>query len=146
DIFETLFDEFQADLVNEFTDMSAHLPSSVEEYRRASASASRRMAAKIVEKRELALVFAREAPTIDHRFAEKWSDLQERFAQLARFFLEHATSNGFARPCDTNLVSRAIIGSAMYMSQLYLAGQIEDDPDKLIDELIDFAFSGIGPA
>ncbi|MCB1155351.1 hypothetical protein KDL45_16955, partial [bacterium] len=144
DIFETLFDEFQTDLVSEFSDMSTNLPNSLQEYRQSSAQASRRMATKIVKKRDLALVFAREAPTIDHRFSEKWNELQERFSQLARFFLEHAASHGFARPCNTDLVSRAIIGSAMYMSQLYLAGNIEHSPDKIIDELVDFAFNGIG--
>lgn len=144
EIFEALLDEFASELLNEFSEMSAHLPTNVEEYREASLAAILR-AARIVERnRELCLVFLREAPTVED-IAEVLAGMYDRLAQLAKFYLDHAVANGFARPCNSEVVSQSIIGMGMRMVEAWVNNKYPElSPEELITEVVDFTFKGLG--
>jgi len=145
-IFETLMEGFLSELFNEFSDMSANLPMNVKEYRDASLLAIVR-AARVVEKnRELCLVFLREAPLVDDEVEEVISGAYERLSQLAKFYLDHAIQQGFARPCNSDIVSQAIIGIGMRMVDAWLSGRYPGlSTDRIVREVVDFAFYGLGP-
>ena len=144
EIFEALLDRFISELLNEFSDMSAHLPTNVTEYRQASLTAISR-AARIVERnRELCLLFIREAPTVED-IAEVLAGMYDRMAGLAKFYLDHAVANGFARPCNSEVVSQAIIGMGMRLVEAWLNRRYpESSPEELIKEVVDFVFQGLG--
>jgi len=146
EIFENLLEGFVSDLLREFSDMSAHLPKDVQEYRNASLRATLRAARVVERNRELCLVFLRETPTMADDVSEAVSGMYDRLAQLARFYLDHAVAQGFARPCNADLVSQAIVGMGTRMVEAWLRGQYPDmKPDELVTEIVDFAFQGLAP-
>jgi len=145
-VFETLFDEFMESLLDEFAEMSANLPTGVEEYRAASIGAITRAARVVESSPELVRLFLREGPAIDREFEQKLSDLFDRFADLAQYHLERAIEGGFARPCETRFVAQAVVGIALRHTDLYLNGRLGDASlDEVIPEAVDFAFWGFGP-
>jgi AcrR family transcriptional regulator len=144
-IFETLMEEFFDQSLEQFADMSEHLPTSEAEYREASLRGYRRLAEIAEANRDLILLFVREAPTIDAAMADKIRGGINELAALARFYLDHAVENGFGRPCDTAIVSQAIIGIGLRMIDLWGSGHLSDRPlPAVIEEMVDFAFLGIG--
>ena len=146
EIFETLLDRFIEKLLAEFSDMSAHLPENVEQYRDASQRAIERMAAVIDANHEIAALFLREAQSIDRQFEEKIMGFSQRFAGLARYYLDHAIAHGFARRCRSEVVAQALFGIGVHMIERWLKGEFSDiSREELIAEVVNFAFLGFGP-
>ncbi len=144
-IFEALLEEFFDKLLGEFSEMSARPPTNVREYRDASVNALERMAATVECNQKIARLFLREAPSVDRRFEDDLEKLYVEFARLAKHYLDHAIRSGFARPCNTDLVSQALIGIGLRLSESWLTGRITNVSVKdLIEEIVDFAFNGFG--
>jgi AcrR family transcriptional regulator len=143
--FETLMDHFIGDLLEKFSEMSANLPTDVSEYRSASVRALHKVAETADRNREMALLFVREAPTIDHRFSEKIADFYDQFAKLAQYYLEHAIKNGFARKCRPEVVSQALVGIGVRVVDIWFNERLSGITlRELIEELVEFAFRGFG--
>jgi len=144
-IFMTLLDSFFADLLGEFTEMGVRPPTNLSEYRRASVSAVRRVAAKVDENRELALMFLRETPSIDREADEKLAQMFEGFANLAKLYLDHAVAHGFARPCNSEVVAQSLVGIGVRLMYEWFEGRFgEQSLEDLSQEVVDFAFLGFG--
>ncbi len=144
DVFETLLKAFISGLLDEFSEMSTHPPANAEEYREASVNALRRMLGVVKQNRRLALLFIREAPAVDPHVAQVMAGAYERFADLAKSYLDHAIECGFARPCRSDVIAQAIVGMGLRMAELWLDGRYpETDVDELIPVLVDFAFNGL---
>lgn len=145
DVFEALMDRFIATLLGEFSDMSAHPPRNVEEYKAASIVAIGRVAAIIDQNRELARLFLREAPAIDRDFEERISSFCQQFALLAGFYLDYAISQGFARPCRSDIVAQSIVGIGLHLIDLWWKDGFPSlSREALIEEVVTFAFKGFG--
>jgi hypothetical protein len=120
-------------------------PTNLGEYRRASVSAVKRVAAKVDENRELALMFLRETPAIDRKADEKLSLLFEGFANLAKTYLDHAIAQGFARPCNSEVVAQSLVGIGVRLMYEWFEGRFGDQSlEELSLEVVDFAFLGFG--
>lgn len=146
DIFETLLEGFISGLLDEFSDMSAHPPTHVQEYRDASIRALLRMVRIVQQNRKLALLFMREAPAVDDRIAQVMGGMYDRFAKLAKSYLDHAIERGFVRPCRSEVVAQSIVGMGLRTAEIWLDGGYAEIPvDDLISELVDFAFNGLEP-
>ena len=146
-VLDALFDRLLADLLAEFKPLSEHLPDSLESYRAASQAVVVRLAEVVQSQRDLVLVLLRQGPSIDPDFETKLAGTYDRFAQMARFYLEHAIASGFARSCDAGVVSQALIGMALRLVDNWLADRLgERTVEQVIAELIDFAFLGFGQA
>ncbi len=145
DILENLFDQLVERVFAQFSEMSSSLPSSDADYRAASVAALGKVVKVLDQERELTHLIIREGPAIDPGFAERLHELYERFSMLARFYLEHAIERGFARPCNTAVVSQALVGIGTWMANLWCTGRIHDvPPDEVIAEIVAFAFDGFG--
>ena len=145
EVFEIIFDRFMEELLNQFEEMSENLPASLEEYREASLKAVGRMAALIEKNRDITLMFIREGASIDREFQEKIAGMTERFAQLARFYLDHAVSNGFARPCRSDIVALSLVGMGLQLFDSWGKGLFPSlTVEEIISEAVDFAFQGLG--
>ncbi len=142
--FEAVFDRFVESLFAEFAGMSANLPHDAREYRDSSVEALVRMAQALERNQDLAKILMREAPAVDRVLEEKVASFQDGFILLAKTFLDHATAEGFARPCDTTLVAQAIVGMGTSVAHMWWSGRAPDVTlDHLINEVVDFAFFGI---
>jgi AcrR family transcriptional regulator len=145
EIFETLLDRFIDNMFGQFREMSAKLPTDETEYRQASLNAIARLSELIERERDLAFIFVTEAPTIDAGMETKVAMMFDGFAQLAKFYLDHAIANGFARLCRTEVVSQALVGIARHMTEKWFKGAFNGLPLlDLIREVVDFAFMGFG--
>jgi hypothetical protein len=126
--------------------MSAHPPTHVQEYRDASIHALLRMVRIVQQNRKLALLFIREAPAVDDHIAQVMGGMYDRFAILAKSYLDHAIENGFVRPCRSEIVAQAIVGMGLRTAEMWLDERYSEIPvDDLISELVDFAFKGLEP-
>jgi AcrR family transcriptional regulator len=144
DVFETLLEGFVSELLDGFSEMSARPPTNVEEYREASIIALRRVVRLVQRNRKLALLFIREAPAVDDHIAQVMAGMYDRFADLAKSYLDHAIKNGFARPCRSEVIAQSIVGMGLRMAELWLDGRYSEMPvDDLITILVDFAFNGL---
>jgi AcrR family transcriptional regulator len=145
EIFEALFDRLFAGVLAEFTPMSTSMPSCLTEYRDASVALLRRLAGIVERNRDLVLLFLRQASAVDRDFEMKVSDHYDRLGELARFYLDHAVKQGFARQCRSDLVAQSLLGMGLRMLALWLDERIQvESVDVLIEELVDFAFLGFG--
>jgi AcrR family transcriptional regulator len=145
EILQTLFDRFVQHLVSQFDGMTVNLPGNDPEYRAASAKAISKVAANIDQHRGIALLFFREGPSIDREFEQSLDTVYERFAQLAQFYLDHAIRSGFARRCNSRLVSQALVGVGQRMLNLRLSDRLDEfSLQDLIEEVVEFAFTGFG--
>lgn len=143
-VYEAVFDRFVESLFSEFAAMSARLPRDAREYRDDSVAALRRVAYALERNRDLAKMLMRETPTVDGTLEDKFAALHGGFVDLAKTFLDHAVQSGFARPCDTDVVARAIVGMGTSVAHQWWSGHAPDVTlDHLIAELVDFAFQGI---
>ncbi|MCP3986754.1 MAG: TetR/AcrR family transcriptional regulator [bacterium] len=141
-----LFDQFAESLLAEFTPMSAPLPSGVEQYREASLAAAARAVQVLRSQRQLALLFLRQGASIDLDLDGQLAQILDRFVVLAKFHLDRAIAGGFARECDSEIVSQAIVGMALRQLDLWLGGSIDDRRvETAARELVEFAFRGFGP-
>jgi len=143
-IFEALLDRLLARVFAGFAGMSANPPHDARSYRDASVAAIRRMAEVLDRERSLVTVLLREAPSIDRALQDKVAAVHETLADIAKGFLDRAVEEGFARPCRTAIVSRAIVGIGTSIASDWWSGRIRDASiDTLVEELVDFAFLGI---
>jgi AcrR family transcriptional regulator len=146
DIFETLLEGFISGLLGEFSEMSAHPPTHVREYRDASIQALRRMVRIVERNRKLVLLFIREAPAVDEHVAQVMGGMYDRFGELAKYYLDHAIKSGFVRPCRSEVIAQSIVGMGLRMAERWLDGRYSEIPvDDLIAELVEFAFKGLEP-
>ena len=146
DIFETLLEGFISGLLEEFSEMSAHPPTHVQEYRDASIHALLRMVRIVQQNRKLALLFIREAPAVDDHIAQVMGGMYDRFAKLAKFYLDHAIESGFVCPCQSEIIAQSIVGMGLRTAEMWLDGRYSEIPvDDLISQLVDFAFNGLKP-
>ncbi len=146
-IFEALLDRFLANVFEAFAGMTANPPQDQDEYREASIVAIRQATEILDRDRDLALLLLREAPTVDSELEDKVSSVYSALVTIARSFLDRAIKEGFARPCNTELVSEAIVGIGAWMANAWWAGRLPDfSKDQVIEQLVDFAFFGIGSA
>lgn len=146
-IFEAMMESFIEALFDEFSEMSANMPDSIEAYRDESIDALSR-AAKIVDQhKEVFLLFQKEAPTIDREMSETMDMIYDRFAELARHYLDHAIKMGFARPCRSDIVAQSIVGIGLRIIDIWWRRPFEDTSiEELIRESVDFSFVGLaGP-
>ncbi|MCX7957824.1 MAG: TetR/AcrR family transcriptional regulator [Deltaproteobacteria bacterium] len=144
DIFENLLNELMEKLLLSFSDMSSDLPKNSSEYRDASVRAIRKMIETVIANRELVSIFIKEAVTVDRELERKIFELQMKFAQVAKYYLDHAIKNGFARKCDSDIVSKSIVGLGFSFLHMWLGGFIDEkDIDRIINEVVDFAFLGL---
>jgi len=142
-IFEALADALLEDLAAGFDEAFATLPTNVEEYRDASLRAVQAAVTVLLEHRTEALLFLKSGPTIDAAFAARVAGVLDGFADLARGFLDHAITAGFARPCGAVVVSQCLVGMALRHLE---RGLPEDgDIEEMVREIVDFAFMGFGP-
>ena len=147
EVFDALLDRFVESVLGQFSEMSVNLPRNAREYRDASVAAIRRIAATAEKDLGLVRRIVQEGPTVDAAFERKLAEGQDRLAGLAQFYLDHAVRSGFARPCDTSVVSRAVIGMAFAGVQQWMDGRFGALPlERLIEEMVDFAFLGFGAA
>jgi AcrR family transcriptional regulator len=143
-IFEALLDGFAEELLNEFSDIQLNPADNFEQYRSISIDAILRMANKIDQKKELSVMFLREIPSIDRSFVEKLEGILDSFVQVARFHLDHVIACGFARPCQTDIVSHAMIGIALRLFGLWGNKRLNEmELEKMVTEACDFAFRGV---
>ncbi|MBI5499801.1 MAG: TetR/AcrR family transcriptional regulator [Deltaproteobacteria bacterium] len=145
EVFDALLDRFVETVLGQFSEMSVNLPRNAREYRDASVAAIQRIAAAAERDRALVRRLVQEGPAVDAAFERKLAGVQDRLAGLAQFYLDHAVRSGFARPCNTAVVSRAVIGMAFAGVQQWMDGRYEELPlERLIEEMVDFAFHGFG--
>ncbi len=145
DIFLALFERLLAKLLGEFDFMSMHMPSNESEYREASKRALIQMAERIKENKRTVLMFLHEGPSVDREFKELLESTYDRFAELAKFYLDHAIENGFARSCNSQVVSNLLTGMGIYLLEKWLTGRLGDyETEMILEETVEFAFSGIG--
>lgn len=143
ELFDALVDALLVDLGAGFSEAFATLPETVEEYRDASLRSVRAAAGVLMEHRAEALLFLKEGPTIDAVLEARVAEVMDGFAFLAQGFLDHAIQAGFARPCDSAVVSQCLVGIALRHLERGLPEG--DDLDHTVREIVDFAFLGFGP-
>jgi hypothetical protein len=91
-------------------------------------------------------LFFHEGPSVDREFSEKLEDVHNQIAAMARGYLEHAMSLGFARQCNTHVVSQMLVGAGVRLALEYFKGRLDDvGVDGAVREGVDFAFFGFGP-
>ena len=145
EIFEALVDAVLVDLAAGFDRAFATLPENVDEYRDASLRSVQEAARVLQERRAEVLLFLKSGPTIDAEFAVQVVEVMDGFASLAQGFLDHAIHAGFARPCDSAVVSQCLVGMALRHLERGLPDGDGDDLDHTVREIVDFAFEGFGP-
>lgn len=144
DIFVHLLNELTEKLFLSFSEMSIELPKNSKEYRDSSIKAIKRMIQIVIENKELVSIFIKEAITIDKELERKIFEFQLKFAELAKYYLDYAIEKGFARKCDSDIVSKSIVGLGFSFLNMWLGGLIDEkDVDKIINEVVDFAFFGL---
>jgi len=145
EIFERLIDRFTERMLGEFSAMSSALPMTVEAYQAASVSAISRIAAIIDDNREIMRLILHEAPSIDEAFKTKIDNISQQFAVLAKFYLDHAIANGFARPCRTDVVAQSLVGIGLHLMDVWWSGMFPNiTREALIEEVVTLAFRGFG--
>jgi len=143
-IFLALMDRFVASLFEGFAEMAERRPTSLDEYREASVRAIRHLALHLERNRETAVMLLREAPSVGPEAEQRLEHLYQGLADLARTFLDHAIAEGFATPCDSTLVSQALVAMGTAMAHRWWAGRLAGfSMDQVITGLVDFAFLGI---
>lgn len=145
EIFEVIFDNFATEMFSHFSQMSANMPTNVQQYRDDSFNAVVKLASTIEKNRDVARLSLREAISVDVEFEKKVAGIFDRFAQLAQYYLDHAIAKGFARPCRSDVVAQSLMGIGKQLVDGWWKGQYGDLPlEKLIEEVIDFTFLGFG--
>jgi len=144
DIFENLLDMLMNRLLEPFSDMSNSMPKDEKEYRDASIRAITKMVEIVMANREMVYILVREAITVDRELENKIFNIQMRFAELAKYYLDYAIEKQFARRCDSEIVSKSIVGLGFSFLNMWLNGLIDEkDANRIIGEVVDFAFLGL---
>ena len=145
EVFEVIFDDFVNQAISQFADMSANLPSNLQEYKSASLNGVLKLVRLVEENAQVSQLFLREGNAIDPEFEAKVSGFLNRFAQLAQFYLDHAISAGFARPCRSDLVAQSLIGIGLRLADMWWQGEFADlNSEQIAEEIVEFAFRGFG--
>ena len=142
-IFEALFDHLITSLMEDFSEMQMKLPETYEAYIEGSRQAVERFAGSCIENRDLLLLFLTDGPTIDEAFADRIEEVINGFAAIAAYILEHAIQAGFARPCDSAIVSQFLVGITLRL--IHQKSNVDKAQlAKVLAEVIDFSFFGFG--
>ena len=146
EIFEVLLQKTIEELISEFSEGMLNMnnmPSSFKEYREMSISAFLKAAPIIERNKKVVILFFRDAATIDREFEQEVDDIFERFAELAKHYLDHAIEQGFARPCNTHVVSLSIVGMGTQLLKDWIYGKYDDlNIEDIIVEVNDLVFLG----
>jgi AcrR family transcriptional regulator len=146
DVFDALLERFITELYVKFSGMTANLPTDVVQYRQSSIDAINSVAEILEKNRDLTLIFLRESSSIDNEFKGRLSAVYDNFASLAKFYLDHAISKGFARPCRSEVVAQSLVSIGVRMIELWFDNKFPSiGREQLIEEVIDFAFMGFAP-
>lgn len=145
EIFEILLDDFSKDLLSAFDEMTENLPSNLEEYEEYSYKAILAIGINIQSNIDAFFMFLREAPSIDDDLSIKLETIYNEFSKIAKFFLDHAIEHGFARPCNSTIVSQLVVGLGLRIISTWKDGYYKDLPlENIIEETINFALFGFG--
>ena len=146
EVFEALFDRLMGEIVVEVESIAEDLPTNIEQYREVSIRVVAGAARILRANQPLVQLFLGEGPSVDAEFSSKIEQIFQIIASLARGYLEHAMSLGFARQCNTYVVSQMLIGSGVRLMNEYFAGRLDDvGLEGAVREGVDFAFEGFGP-
>jgi AcrR family transcriptional regulator len=146
-VYDALLDGYFAELVAEFDEIGAAPLRDEREYRDASLAAVRRVAERVLRRPRLTLLLLRETASVDPGSAEKLSGLLDRFAAVAKAYLDQAIAKGHARPCNSTAVAHSLVGIGLYLLQRWFDGLFADlSLTELTEQVVDFAFRGIGAA
>lgn len=146
DIFDALFDSVMGQIVVEVESIAESLPTNIEEYREVSVRVVTSAARILRANQPLVQLFLSEGPSVDLEFSRKLEEVYQVIASLARGYLDHAMSLGFARRCNTYVVSQMLIGAGVRLIIEYFSGRIDDiGVEDAVREGVDFAFEGFGP-
>ncbi len=146
DIFDALFDSVMGQIVVEVESIAESLPTNIEEYREVSVRVVTGAARILRANQPLVQLFLSEGPSVDLEFSRKLEEVYQVIASLARGYLDHAMSLGFARRCNTYVVSQMLIGAGVRLIIEYFSGRIDDiGVEDAVREGVDFAFEGFGP-
>lgn len=147
DAFERLTEVVFERMFAEFMTISDEMPTNVAEYHDRSMAAVKRAAEMAETNLPLMQLILREGPAIDREFEARLDEMFNRFADLARYYLDNAIKGGFARPCNSAVVSQALVGMTLRLLETGWgeSGALHELPkEKLIEEAVDFAFRGFG--
>jgi len=146
EVFSALFDRVMAQIVSEVATISEDLPSNLVEYREVSVRVVAASARILRANGGLVQLFFREIPSVDVEFGDRLEQVHQLIAAMARGYLEHAMSLGFARECHTYVVSQMLVGAGVRLMNEYFAGRLDDiGLDGAVREGVNFAFEGFGP-
>jgi len=146
EVFAVMQAAFFDELVAQFAEMQTHPPTDLAGYRTASLDAVRRLVSVLSERRAIAQMIIREAPSIDREAEQTLAQLFDRLAEVAKYYLDRAMAQGFARRCDSAVVAQSLIGLGLRHMQRWFDGEYADaDIDAVIREIVDFAFLGFAP-
>lgn len=147
DVFDALFDRVMGQIVVEVESIAESLPTNIQEYREVSVRVVTGAARILRANQPLVQLFLSEGPSVDLEFSRKLEEVYQVIASLARGYLDHAMSLGFARRCNTYVVSQMLIGAGVRLITEYFSGRIDDlGVEDAVREGVDFAFEGFGPA
>lgn len=144
--FTALLNDYMARLLAAFGDMEATPPTTISEYRQASAMAMIKLTESLLAERELTRMMLRDASTIDAEMTALVEGVYAQFAERARRYLQQALAGGYARTCEERWVPELILGMTQRLLSLWARGNIRDEdiPDALW-AAVDFGFYGLAP-
>ncbi len=146
EVFDALFDRVMGQIVVEVESIAEDLPTNLDQYREVSIRVVAGAAKILRANQPLIRLFIGEGPSVDAEFRAKLEEVYQIIAGLARGYLEHAMALGFARRCNTYVVSQMLIGMGIRLMNEYFAGHLDDiGVDGAVREGVDFAFEGFGP-
>lgn len=145
-ILEALFDRLVEQVVIEVSRIAEDLPVNAEQYREVSVRVVAATARLLRTNQGLVQLFLHEGPSVDRDFGAKLDAIYEQLALLAKEYLDHAVSHGFARACHSYLVGQMLVGAGLRLMQAYFTGHLDDiGVEGSVREAVDFAFFGFGP-
>lgn len=146
EIFGALFQQLVLQMITEVGSIAEELPTNLAQYHEVSVRVVAATARIMKANRGMIQLFFREGPSVDREFDETLEDLQNQIARLAQGYLEHAMAHGFARKCDSYIVSQMLVGAGVRLMNEFFAGRADETAtESTVREAVDFAFFGFGP-
>lgn len=144
DIFEKLLDELVSILLQQFSSYQMNPAENFSEYEERAYQAILAMAREVDKRKELCMMFLREIPVIDQKLEQKLDSLIDAFKNMAKFHLDLAIENKFARPCHSQIVSSSIVGIAIQLMNDWNKGNYSEMTlEDIVKEACNFAFLGL---
>ena len=144
-VLDALFDRLVDQVLDEFRGSLVEMPTNLEEYRAVSYRGGASAVAVVTEHQDAVRLILRQGPAVDEAFAARVEGMHDQIADLAALYLRHAIEQGFARPCDPELVGQAIVGQVMRIILLWLDGRLESrSREDVLREMIEFMVHGYG--